>query len=561
LDGDDVVMRRGAILIACLCLVGQIGHQPAEARRDRPGAVAGPVTLVPLRASTLAVAGLHGYLGSLRLQPASDGLVVVNSLPLERYLLGLNEVPPTWPEEALRAQAVAARTYALHTLAQPPGGTAAVYGFDICASVECQVFSGADVLSMPSGSSWAEAVRDTEGVAILYDGEPILARYHSTSGGQTFDNEQIFETEPAYPYLQGVVSTTEEGSPLYRWRVRFRAADLEAMAENGGLLPGAGKLTSARTVSSRAGLHYPDVLLTTTRGARRMTAEELRVALRTIAPAMFPALYPSPAATASGRLPETFPSNRFEMITRGRTVRVVGRGWGHGVGMSQWGAEGLARRGASYPEILGHYYTGVSLATHPTPRRIDVGVSTGNANVLVTGAFRIVGADGRTLVKEALGTWRFDHAGGGVVAIDPPPGFGLPLDIGVVKAPKSVRPGARVSIAYALSRPARVRAVTAGLDRPSPFVVSSAGRNRLSWRAPEEPGRYSIEVVARAGGKDRRDSTRIRVIPEERPEPEIAEALEPLETPGSGLTWPWIVAGILVALALILGVIKVTMSP
>ena len=82
------------------------------------------------------------------LDSANDGLVVTNRLGLEKYLLGLNEVPTDWPTEALKAQAVAARTYALWTLAQPPGGSAAIYGFDICASIECQVFSGAAVATL-----------------------------------------------------------------------------------------------------------------------------------------------------------------------------------------------------------------------------------------------------------------------------------------------------------------------------------------------------------------------------------------------------------------------------
>ena len=555
-------MRRSLVLLIALLFLAQASWVPSRAQRDRLGAVAGTVTLVPIGDSTLSVAGSHRFFGSIRLKPASDGLVLVNSLSLERYLLGLNEVPTTWPEEALRAQAVAARTYALHTLARPPGGTAAVYGFDICASVECQVFSGADVLSLSSGARWAQAVRDTENVAILYDGEPILARYHSTSGGQTFDNEQIFDTEPGYPYLQGVVSTTEEGSPLYRWRVRFRLADLERMAESLGLLQTAGRLTSAHTVSSREGFHYPDVLLQTTRADRRVTAEELRVALRTTAPATFPGLYPSPADTTSGRLPETFPSNRYEMETEGRVVRVLGRGWGHGVGMSQWGAEGLARRGASYSEILQHYYSGVSIATYPSPRRIDVGVSTGNSALSVTGAFKIIGADGNTIVKEALGTWAFRFGGGGVVAVDPPRGYGLPLDVGVVRAPKKVDPGERVSITYALSRPARVKAVAEGVDRPSSFDVSGAGRNRLSWRAPNEPGRYSLKVVARAGGRTEKDGTSIEVVAAaEQPEPEIGEAQAPVEPAAPGSAWPWIWGGLLVAGALIFWVIKVTMDP
>ncbi|MGH2746719.1 MAG: hypothetical protein ACRDKB_02195, partial [Actinomycetota bacterium] len=175
------------------------------------------------------------------------------------------------------------------------------------------------------------------------------------------------------------------------------------------------------------------------RGDLTRTAEELREVVRTVAPEMFPARYPSRAPTTSGRLPETFPSNRLQIETRNKTVTVLGRGWGHGVGMSQWGAHGLARAGASYGEVLAHYYSGVTIEDVPDPGPIEVGVDWGRRSVRVAGSFRIEDGRGRTLVRRALGTWGFEWAGTGAVSIDPPKGYGLPLRVGIVGAPQQPR--------------------------------------------------------------------------------------------------------------------------
>ncbi|MGH2734464.1 MAG: SpoIID/LytB domain-containing protein, partial [Actinomycetota bacterium] len=388
----------GLLVLSAASSVIPVQAQRAErGPRARLGAAVAPVRLVSVGGGTLSVSGLPDYFGEIRLGAASDGLVVVNRLPLERYLLGLAEVPSDWPSEALKAQAVAARTYALYTLSQPRAGAAAVYGFDICASIECQVFSGAEIVQGADGARWREAVEGTARQTVLYEGAPILARYHSTSGGRTLDNPDAFETEAGYPYLQGVTSTTEQGSPLYRWSVRFRLRDLQRIVERAGLwTSAAGRLTEARSVPSNAGRHFPDVVLRGTKGRVRLSAEELRSIVRDLAPRLFPALYPSPAVTSSGRLPETFPSNRIEISTARRLVLVRGRGWGHGVGMSQWGAHGMALRGASYADILRHYYTGVELGPTEDPGAIDVGVAWARSVVDVTGDFRIVDGKGRT---------------------------------------------------------------------------------------------------------------------------------------------------------------------
>jgi len=489
---------------------------------------------------------MHSYFGSIELDPASDGLVVSNRLTLERYLLGLAEVPSTWPEEALKAQAVAARTYALYTLSQPRAGMAAVYDFDICASVQCQVYSGADTAS-PLHTRWSAAVADTAGVALLYTGEPILARYHSTSGGRTLDNPQAFPDEPSYPYLQSVASPTEEGSPLFRWIARYPLSDLQGILARAGWWMDRGRLLRVESVRSRTDLHYPDVVLIGRSGRLRTTAEDLRTVLREVAPALFPNKYPSRALTTSGRLPEALPSNRYAVFTRGKMVTFAGRGWGHGVGMSQWGAHGLALRGASYQDILTHYYTGIEIGTVASDRPIEVGVGWGLGGVEATGEFRIVNEAGRTLVDRALGTWSFRWAGDGAVRIDPPRGFGLPLEIGVLDAPKRVKPGEVVSFAITLSRPAKVRMVTRSTpsgydDRPA--EVLDAGRRAVEWQAPPEEGSYRVSVRATAG-RARRVTEPVRIEVGKRaaateaatPSPEPTEVTDELvsETRRNGL--------------------------
>lgn len=496
------------------------GATPPAAARG-PGAVAGPIRLVIDEDFPAALDG-HRYLGSLVLVPAFDGLVVINELSLERYLLGLNEVPLDWPEEALKAQAVAARTYALFTLARPRAGSAALYGFDICATVACQVFSGADVLLARDGERWRRAVVETRGEAITYRGRPILARYHSTSGGMTFDNEQIFTTEPAYPYLVGVPSPWERASPLYRWRVRFELAHLQRLLELAGWWPRRfGRLVEVYGAASSGGHHYLDVVLRGRRGALVRTAEELRDVLRDLAPRAFPARYPSRARTSSGRLPETLPSNRYEVTTRAGTAVFLGRGWGHGVGMSQYGAHGLALRGATYREILAHYYRGTRLQRVASPRRVDVGIAWGRRSVTVSGAFRIEDGRGRTLVRDALGTWRFSLRQG-AVAIDPPRGHGLPLEVGLLAAPAGAEPGERIELRVALTRPARLRVLAHGLT--GEVVLRPAGTSKLSWRAPARPGTYELRVEATTG-RVRRQSAPVRVV--------VAPAAQPSSPPAA----------------------------
>jgi hypothetical protein len=278
-------------------------------------------------------------------------------------------------------------------------------------------------------------------------------------------------------------------------------------------------------VASSAGLHYPDVVIRGRKVTVRRTAEEWRDVLRDAAPALYPSSYPGPSSTSSGRLPETLPSNRITVWTRGRSVRVLGRGWGHGVGMSQWGAFGLARAGASYTDILGHYYTGIAVGRGPDPGSIEVGLAWQQPVVTVSGSFRVVDGDGETLVSDAIGTWRFRPQGPGVIGIDPPTGYGLPLRVGIVDAPERVPVGGSAYFTIALSKPARVKTVTRGRGETLaiPYLdVGRAGRTRIAWSAPVEPGRYEV-TLAGAAGDARRRSEPIEVTVFRPPEPEPSD--------------------------------------
>ena len=487
---------------------------PVRAQNRDLGAAVSPLRLVARGGAPISVAGLHSFFDTVELTAASDGLVVSNRLPLERYVLGLQEVPTEWPEEALKAQAVAARTYALRELEDGRTGEAAVYGYDICATILCQVFSGADVVRAEGGDRWTAAVEATAGETILYDGEPILARYHSTSGGRTIDNEDAFPGESAYPYLKSVPSPTEQGSPLLRWRVTFKIGEIQAMLSRVGWWPSSQRL---RRVRSAGGPFYNPNVAFEGDGGRRLvkTADEFRDIARDLAPAMFPGRYPSRWNTSSGVLPETLPSERYEVTTNGKTVVFDGTGWGHGSGMSQWGAHGMARNGANYVDILSHYYTGVSVGDYPDPGVIEVGVDQARSSVTASGAFKIVDGRGKTIVGEALGTWNFAWGGTGAVSIQPPQGYGLPLEVGIVNAPKKVLVGEPAFLTVALSRPAKVSTETerspTGYRDPG-VEVKDAGRRKVVWLAPLEEGKYRVRVEARAGpSRERSEPVEIQV--------------------------------------------------
>ncbi len=214
-----------------------------------PVALAGPLTFRPGAGAPLELDG-RGYRGDLRVSVVQGALQVVDYVGLDAYLLGVvpGEVPKEWPAEALRAQAVAARSYALASLVKGRQ-------WDLYADVRSQVYYGVERES-PSTTA---AVKATRSEVLLYDGKVVTAFYYSSSGGRTAASEDVFGVASAY--LQSVDDPWDETSPFHRWEPRvFTAATLSKAF---GLKSPVTDVSAVPTPSGRPST----VLLTTRDGA------------------------------------------------------------------------------------------------------------------------------------------------------------------------------------------------------------------------------------------------------------------------------------------------------
>ena len=257
-------------------------------------------------------------------------------MALEAYLTGVvaAEMPASFAEEALKAQAVAARTYTLRRKAQ--GGCEA--GADVCTSSACcQAYASDTAQRKNWGGGYAtnkkkiaQAVAATAGEAVFYEGALIDALYHAASGGQTEDSENVFAS--AQPYLRGVVSAEETGSSHITGEKTFTAKAF-AKAVNAAF-------PQAKLKAGALGEQVEIIERFASGRAQTVRINKMEVSGRELRKAL------------------GLESAWFELRFSKDRVTVTTRGFGHGVGMSQAGANGMAQQGASYREILAHYYTG-----------------------------------------------------------------------------------------------------------------------------------------------------------------------------------------------------------
>jgi stage II sporulation protein D len=276
----------------------------------------------------IAVNG-KSYRGWIELRQKKNGLLlVINELDIEDYLLGViaEEIPHDWEFEALKAQAVASRTYALYQKR-----TAGNRAYHILATVNGQVYSGRS----GEQARTARAVRETNGTIITYGGKVIPAFYHSSCGGHTENAMELWDIDA--PYLRGVDCDCQEISKYGSWEKRLSIANVTtALQKQGYRLNGIRKLEiNGITVAGRV----KQVSITHSAGIESVPAETLRTAIGT---ALIPSVF-------------------FEIAVVGNEVVISGRGLGHGVGLCQWGAQEMAQRGKDYKAILSHYYPGTSL--------------------------------------------------------------------------------------------------------------------------------------------------------------------------------------------------------
>ena len=317
------------------------------------------------------------YPGTLTASRATDGTITLTvALPFERYLDGIAEVPASWPEAALRAQAIAARTYALASTGWRglPGERLKA---PICASTSCQVFRGlpVDQAASQDVERWYAAVRATTGQVLLFDGRPADTLYSSTSNGRTYGNDEVFGTSPL-PYLRPVPERADLASPTSHWTVRIPLADVATF------LRVANEWPSGKPVA-RVTRRGANIVIAGGNVTRTIPVTTFRAAIDTWAPCLEPDRFPSDSWKGT-RLPVTVPSTWFRVVARNGAVDVVGRGYGHGVGMVQWGAYGRALRGATSTQILGYYYGGLRPVRFPEPAVIRVQVASGLTSLRVT---------------------------------------------------------------------------------------------------------------------------------------------------------------------------------
>ena len=334
------------------------GEPLQQGRRLRPTAIRAvpegiafgeeilPVVGVRIEPESSATIRLNGkrLRGTVEIVRQADlKLLVVNQVALEDYLRGVlsKEAPDYWPLEALKAIAIAARTYGVYQRFLKEVGD-----YDVTGDVMSQDYGG----KTAEKSATTRAVKATAGWILMYQGRLFPTFYHSTCGGRT-EHARVMGRFDLAPLRGDVACTFCTASPFFSWQRRLTKADV-AWALHKSAFGSVGDVqdvrVGARTRSGRA----EQIAIIGSQRTLRLTGYEFR--------ALF--------GFASIR------STLFSITPTGDGFVVEGHGWGHGVGMCQWGAAELARRGLSAPEILAFYYPGAELVPmrELTQRPVDI---------------------------------------------------------------------------------------------------------------------------------------------------------------------------------------------
>lgn len=269
---------------------------------------------------------------------------VTEVIPFEDYVKGVvaGEMPSDFEPEALKAQAIAARTYSLSKIVRSgQGGNPPAHpDAPLCDDTHCQVYRSVYDLTALKGEEWmkdswpkiCDAVDSTKGELMYYNGQLAeQALFHSSSGGHTENSEDVFAS--AVPYLRSVDSPYEEGATHQQETKYFSTKDFTYLlnlkfSDRNVSLP----INNIAVISKSSGGRVETIKVNNSTYKGR----ELREALG-------------------------LSSADFQISLNGSTITITSNGFGHGVGMSQYGANGMAKNGSNYKEILEHYYTGVKV--------------------------------------------------------------------------------------------------------------------------------------------------------------------------------------------------------
>ncbi|MDI6744214.1 MAG: SpoIID/LytB domain-containing protein [Thermodesulfovibrionales bacterium] len=266
------------------------------------------------------VSGVH-YTGEIEIWKGENGLYVVNEIPFEEYVKSvvIAEVGTNWEMEALKAQSVISRTYAVYQKNMNSN-----LSYHITSSVLHQVYKGnsSDVMA-------ANAVEKTSGEILTFSGKPIEALYHSTSGGKTELPEEVFGK--SYPYIKSL-ETSGEASPYWIWERKIPFSEIEKSLNISGFKD---MVVKSYTSTGRV----KEVTVTSASGEHTIKSNELRKQLGW----------------------QRLPSTNFTMTKLADSIIFEGKGYGHGIGLCQWSALEMAKKGKNYREILSFFYPGTEI--------------------------------------------------------------------------------------------------------------------------------------------------------------------------------------------------------
>jgi len=271
------------------------------------------------------------YRGSFYIKTIQGTAFIVNILTIDEYLISVvpGEIPANWETEALKAQAIAARTFTHYHISTQKKRDAL---YDLDATAATQVYRG---ISDEKPQTTA-AVRATSGQVMVHEEKPILAYFHSTCGGKTVDDSHVWE-KSSHPYLQGRQCGFCNDSTKYEWESELTLDEIRNCLMKQFPVMGSIRSISFKKKDDRV----VEVVINHRNGCTRMGGNNFRL--------LFPA--------------EKIRSLYFISKKIKNGLALKGHGWGHGVGLCQWGARGMAKSGYNSRDILKHYYTGVKITT------------------------------------------------------------------------------------------------------------------------------------------------------------------------------------------------------
>ncbi len=295
--------------------------------KARSHRIAGPLR-ISSRGGFLRV-GAKQFRDALYIYSANQECVVVNHVDLEKYVVGLlnSEMSANWSMQALKAQAVAARTYAVYQMREA-GNAVTPRPFDVQSTVKDQVYEGAHKERFAT----TRAVLETQGQILTFAHTPIKAFYHSTCGGQTENPAKVWGM--SVPYMKPVPCAYCKTSPRYKWDHSITYRELTT------------RLFNAKLMERREGVKQVSIAKFNNLG--RAQTIIVKTNKREI---LMPAQRFREILGFSNVL-----STRFRLDTALGVLLVEGRGSGHGVGLCQYGAKGMSDQGYSFDQILKHYY-------------------------------------------------------------------------------------------------------------------------------------------------------------------------------------------------------------